>query len=63
MAVSLYGALGQIKLKIKLLEVSVRLTKETQGTALRDRKHLLVQYPCIQTPDRFLKGTLEYLSV
>lgn len=63
MAVSLFGALGQIKLKIKLLEVLVRLTKEMQGTALRDRKHLSVQCPCVKTPDYFLEGTFEYLSL
>jgi hypothetical protein len=43
MVASLYGALGQIKSKIKLLEVLVRLTKETPETALRDRKHLPIQ--------------------
>jgi hypothetical protein len=56
MVVSLYGALGQIKLKIKLLEILVRLTKEAPGTALRDRKHLPAQCPRIRTPDRFLEG-------
>lgn len=63
MAVSLFGALGEIKLKIKLLEVLVQLTKETQGTALRDRKYILIQCPRVRTPDCLFKGTLEYLSV
>jgi len=56
MAVSLYGALGQIKLKIKLLEVLVHLTKEAPGSALPDRKHLPAQYPGVITPDYFLEG-------
>ena len=56
MAVSLYGALGQIKLKIKLLEVLVHLTKEAPGATIRDRKHLPTQCPDIGTPDRFLEG-------
>lgn len=56
MAVSLYGALGQIKLKIKLLEIMVHLTKEAPGTALRDRKHLPAQCPGVRTPDCFLEG-------
>lgn len=63
MAVSLFGALGEIKLKIKLLEVLVRLTKETQGTALRDRKYILIQCPRVRIPDCLFKGTLESLSV